>query len=244
MRSLKEQLALALQYHDTLNPRLWNPDDTLKPEVRGHLLAIAEAWRVFTKIPADAVKDIVISGGNVNYNFTSQSDIDVHLKCDFSKMPSVDPEIMKDYIFAKMNLWAIKHPIIINGYPVQLFAQDISDETQTPVNQGVFSLTNNEWIIKPTNLHINYENDLMLKDKIDYYMKLIDNLIATDGSVEEANKLRDKLSKMRASSLQKSGEFGELNNVYKELRNQGYLSKLANFANNKEDSAFSLYNQN
>lgn len=243
MRSFQEQVALALQYHETLNPRLWNSDDTLKHEVRGHLLAIAEAWRVFTKIPVDAVQDIVMSGGNVNYNYTSLSDIDVHLRCDFKKMPSVDPEIMKDYIFAKMNLWSIKHPIVINGYPVQLFAQDINDETQTPVNQGVFSLTENKWITKPNNLHINYDNDLMLKDKVDYYMKLIDNLIATDASVEEVNKLRDKLSQMRASSLHKSGEFGELNNVYKELRNQGYLTKLADFSNNKEDNAFSLYDK-
>lgn len=244
MKSFQEQLAQSLEYHDTLNPRLWDlQTNKLKPEVRGHLLAIAGAWRVFTKIPEDAVKDVVMSGGNANFNYSSLSDIDIHLQCDFTKMPTVDPEIMKDYIFAKMNLWSIKHPIVINGYPVQLFAQDINDPEQTPMNQGVYSLTNNQWKIMPNHLDINYDNDLMLKDKVDYYTKLIDNLIEKDASIEDVNKLRDKLGQMRAIGLHKSGEFNDLNLTYKSLRNLGYLTKLADFANNKEDNAFSLYDK-
>jgi hypothetical protein len=240
MKTYNEQRQLGLEYHDTLNPKLWNSDDTLKPEVRSHLLSIAEQWRIFSHIPSEAVTDVVLSGGNVNYNYTPLSDIDVHLRCDFTKMPMVDPEIMKDYIFSKMALWSIKHPITVYGYPVQLFAQDVADETQTPVNQGVYSLTNNSWVLKPNNLHINYDNDLMLKDKVDYYIKLIDNIIDTDAPIETANKLRNKLSDMRAESLHKAGEFGEGNNLYKEIRNQGYLQKLANFANGKEDNGLSL----
>jgi hypothetical protein len=241
MKSLKETLQLGLEYHDTLNPKLWDLNtNKLKPEIRGHLLAIANAWAAFTKIPQDAIVDVVISGGNANYNYSPLSDIDVHLRCNFTKMSVVDPEIMKDYIFSKMTLWSIKHPIVISGYPVQLFAQDISDPEQTPINQGVYSLTKNEWEIMPNKLSIDYDNDKMLKDKVNYYAKLIDHLIDSDASVDVIKKLRDKLSNMRAESLHKSGEFSIGNLIYKSLRNSGYLQKLSNFANGKEDKELSL----
>jgi hypothetical protein len=41
---------LTLQYHEVLNPKLWK-DNNLNPEVRKHLLKIAESWREFANIP-------------------------------------------------------------------------------------------------------------------------------------------------------------------------------------------------
>lgn len=54
------ELVTKLEYHDVLNPALWN-GDTLKPEVRQALLKIAEAWRNFTNIPEDKVYDVIIT---------------------------------------------------------------------------------------------------------------------------------------------------------------------------------------
>ena len=47
---------------------------------------IAEKWAKFSKIPPKAVEDVVLTGGNANYNYTSQSDLDLHLILDFSKV--------------------------------------------------------------------------------------------------------------------------------------------------------------
>ena len=82
---INEELDLTLQYHDELNPKIWVDEDKLKPIVREHLLKIAKVWAKTAKIEDDAIEDIIITGGNVNYNYTKQSDIDIHLVVDMKK---------------------------------------------------------------------------------------------------------------------------------------------------------------
>ena len=55
---LLEELELTLQYHDELNPKLWQNEDELSPKVRDHLLMIADAWGKFADIPKGAIVDI------------------------------------------------------------------------------------------------------------------------------------------------------------------------------------------
>ena len=72
MISLKqylEQSKLTLQYHDKLNPKLWN-GEKLDPKVREKLIEIAKFWMEYALIEKSALKDILITGGNVNYNYT------------------------------------------------------------------------------------------------------------------------------------------------------------------------------
>ena len=65
---------VTLEMHDKLNPVLWEKGDVLKPEVRKHLLAIAEKWKDFAKLPPKSTTDIVMLGGNAGFNYTKYSD--------------------------------------------------------------------------------------------------------------------------------------------------------------------------
>ena len=78
---------LTLEYHDTLNPKIWDGDD-LKPEVQAKLLQIAKKWAVFAKIPDFAVTDIILVGGNANYNWTKFSDLDLHVVVNRDNQPA------------------------------------------------------------------------------------------------------------------------------------------------------------
>jgi hypothetical protein len=71
-------LKLTLRYHNQLNPKFW-VGESIKPEVREALLRIAEEWAQFAKIPTSAIQDIILVGGNANYNYTKYSDLDLHL---------------------------------------------------------------------------------------------------------------------------------------------------------------------
>jgi len=62
-----EELKISLQYHDELNPKLWD-DKKLKPEVRTALLKFADTWADYASIPKNLIQDIIMVGGNVNYN--------------------------------------------------------------------------------------------------------------------------------------------------------------------------------
>jgi hypothetical protein len=64
--SYLEELKISLQYHDELNPKLWN-GNKLKSEVRVKLLKFADTWADYASIPKNLIQDIIMVGGNVNY---------------------------------------------------------------------------------------------------------------------------------------------------------------------------------
>ena len=81
MKSLISELKLTLRSHEKLNPALWS-DQKLDPEVWRSLNKISKEWANFANIPASAIRDVILTGGNANFNYTSQSDIDLHLVVD------------------------------------------------------------------------------------------------------------------------------------------------------------------
>jgi hypothetical protein len=234
-KKLKEESSL--QYHSELNPKLWQ-DGKLKDEVRGKLLQIAATWMKFANIPAEAVVDIIITGGNVNYNYTPLSDVDLHIVIS---RDSLNPNraLIDDYLQDKKILWTLSHQDInIYGYPVELYAQDVNEQPHE--NQGVYSIQRNEWIATPRNLGLDFESDTHLQKKVQFYKDLIDKMIsqqATDGTFDM---LKQRIKKMRGDSIAKSGEFAFGNLVFKELRNQGYLDKMDAYQRSNLDKALSL----
>jgi len=226
-----------LQYHTELNSKIWD-GMKLKDEVRGKLLQIASAWVQFAKIHPDTIQDIIITGGNVNYNYTPQSDIDLHIVISRDTM-NPDRALVDEYLQDKKILWTLSHQDInIYGYPVELYAQDIAE--QPHANQGVFSVKRNQWIAMPQHLDIDFESDYHLQKKVQFYKDLIDKMVlqnATDGSFDM---IKQKIKKMRGDSIAKDGEFAFGNLVFKELRNQGYLDKMDMYQKSNQDKALSL----
>ena len=138
MKTLVNELRLTLRSNEELNPRLWN-DKKLDPEVWQSLNKIAKEWQSFANIPKSAIKDIIITGGNANYNYTKHSDIDLHLVVDKDR---IDCEgLLDDYLQSKKQLWALTHDITVKGQPVELYAQDYKDPFRK--GQGIYSLQSN-----------------------------------------------------------------------------------------------------
>jgi hypothetical protein len=226
-----------LGYHDELNPALWY-NNKLNSGVRKHLLKIAEVWRDFADIPEKAIKDIVMTGGNANFNYTPISDIDVHLIVDKEEITDCDPDYLDEYLKDKKTLWSLLHNIQVHGYDVELYAQDVS-EPGSP-DQGVYSLFKNEWIKTPKKEKVNY-NDIFLIKKVKSLKHKIDHFVKTKSdNVEEIQKFKDKLKDMRSAAVRKGGEFSLENMAFKELRNSGYIDKLSDYITNLQDKQLSL----
>jgi len=230
------EMKLKLQYHTELNPKLWDGDH-LKPAVRTKLLQFADAWRDFAKIPRRAVKEVIMLGGNCNYNYTEYSDIDVHLVVDKCKI-SCHNELLDDYLQAKKVLWTQSHNISILGYGVEPYAQDQSDAFKA--NQGVYSLSADHWLVKPQYLGDEMLKDPNLKRKVSFYMHMIDDMIKSRADESAFKNLKDKLRDMRGAAILAGGEFSFENLVFKELRNRGYLDKMSRYSKELQDRALSL----
>ena len=236
---INEGMNLTLEYHDELNPLLWHDED-MKPKVRERLLQIGKMWAAFARIPEDAIRDVVLTGGNANYNYTTYSDLDVHLLVNLTKIPG-DKDSLDERLYDKKVLWAYKHPnLTVMGYPVELYAQDYRQGVAS--QQGEYSLMKGRWLYKPNILtHPDFENDTALLAKIDEYKDMIEHILSEPGDhTGEINKLKEKFHNMRSAGIQRSGEFSMENLIYKELRNRGYITKLNEYLQKKRDELLSL----
>lgn len=226
--------SLTLQYHSELNPKFW-VNIFLKEEVRKKLLEIAKEWLKFAEIPNSAVKDIVFTGGNANYNYTEDSDLDVHIILDKSKIPNCSDE---EYFKDKKLIWSLTHDISVYGAEVEVYAQ--LGEVNIPKNQGVYSLKTGKWVVKPENLELDFEHDDLLKKKIDDAVYQIDHALENTTDTKAAEKLLEKFQKLRKHAIAKSGEFTQDNLVFKELRNRGYIDKIREFIVKITDKRLSI----
>ena len=148
------------------------------------------------------------------------------------------PDLIDDYLRDKKQLWALTHDIQIYGHDVELYAQDRRDPA--PSGQGVFSLVNSLWLRRPTYQDVNLADPNIAK-KVMHYMEKIDFLIDNKADDRDAfEKLKEKLRDMRASAIQRGGEFAVENLVFKELRNRGYLDKMSEHLRNLKDTSLSI----
>lgn len=232
---INESSDLTLRYHDQLNSKLWQ-GDKLKPEVREKLIEIGNAWAEFSNIPQEAIKDMILVGGNANFNYTDFSDIDLHLLVDKDDMPDC-PDLLDDYLKDKKQLWSLSHDISIYGHDVELYAQDVNAEF--PANQGVYSLTQDNWMVPPTKQEVNFDDPNLIR-KIEDYVNKINGLIDSNAEDESFKKLKKKFADMRKAGIKKAGEFSQENLIFKELRNKGYLDRMNQYIKSKEDEKLSL----
>ena len=218
------------EFKNTLNPAIWDKNNNLKPEVKAKLNQIAKAFIETLEIPTNAVEDIVITGSMASYNYTPHSDIDLHLVIDFDKVHT-DCPIVGDYLLSKKAEFNQKHDIFIYGIPVEVYAEGIGQGT---VHNGLYSLRTG-WIdlpkkIKPTN------NDVAVEAKYKEYKEAADSI--KDGDLAE--KLLDKIKKMRKAGLAEGGEFSVENLVFKKLRDTGVIEKLMKAKKEGVDKKLSL----
>ena len=223
-------------YHNKLNIKFWE-GGSLRDEVKQKLMQIGMKWAEFAKIPSEAIKDIILVGGNANFNYTRFSDLDLHLVVDKSQIADC-PDLLDDYLRDKKKLWALVHDIKIYSHPVELYAQDESDPL--PANQGVYSVSNDQWIMEPRPVEVDLSDPLLIR-KVRDMMERIDDLIENEADdTDVLRKLQKHIRNMRASAIQQGGEFALENLVFKELRNRGYLDKLSNHIRHLEDTTLSL----
>ena len=244
--TLKE-FRTGLEYHDTLNPVLWgnlNANETLLPEVRAKLNDIASNFIAFLKMDVSKITDIVITGSNCNFNYSPQSDIDLHVVADFDpESLNAVGETIESTFNAFKTLYNDSHHILVHGVPIEVYVQP-STETFTS-NAGVFSLKKNRWMQHPVKTFVELD-DKEIQRKAKPLMREIDKLVQWKepvfpvGAKAKVKELKSKIKQLRAAGLEAGGEFGIENLAFKAIRNAGYLDKLSKFSERLNDEELSL----
>lgn len=224
-----------MRFHDELNPSIWE-GNKLKDKVAMKLMEIASNFVAYLDVEGFSIEDIIITGSMANYNYTEQSDIDLHIICDYSKLPTNCPILSQEYFQAKKKIYNDKHNIKIYGYDVELY---VEDSTAPSLAGGKYSLLQRKWLRFPQKIDFEVD-DVIGTEELQDLITQIENVCMTDGNIQEANELLNQIYEMRKSGLAKGGEFAFENLLFKALRNRGYLDKLRSYIAYAEDLSLSL----
>jgi hypothetical protein len=220
-----------IEYNTVLNPKLWDHDQ-LKPEVRGALLRIAEDFKQFVGIPFK-VLDIIIAGGNANYNYTNKSDIDLHLIADYTTV-KCDREVA-ELFDTKRLLYKRDFNIDIFGIPVELYVED----HRQPAVSSSYSIIQQKWIKQPSK-HMPQYDESELKEMVARWTSVLQTAMKT-GDLHVCRKTVQLLRRYRQVGLQtREAEFSIPNLVYKSLRNADVLKGITALIDRLHDQELSL----
>ena len=223
----------AVKFNERLNPKLFGPDERLRPEVREQLLRIADDFRQFLGVKDLQIQDITISGSNAAYTYTDHSDIDLHLIVDLPEADTSD--VYRELFDAKKYAYNDQHDITIGGADVELYVQDANKPHHS---QGIYSLVRNDWVTVPRRQRPNID-DISVKSKFEDLGHRIEAAIR-GGDLDAMNDLARKIKNLRQAGLDAHGEFGPENLAFKILRKQGLLDQLSQARRAAKDELLSL----
>lgn len=219
-----EDIEVQYQYHSELNEQLWDQNGesyALKEDVVAKLRENAEAFYSFLKVEDLDVEDIVLTGSSANYNWTENSDVDLHIIVDMKKAEKLYGKLVEEYFDTKKRLWNDLHSIEIHGFPVEFYVEAAGEGH---VSTGVYSVMNGEWVIEPKHEEPSVDDDAVKAKAAEVIAEVQD--VLSSNKADAVEKLMDKIRKMRQAGLDKAGEFSTENLVFKMLRNDGWLEKM------------------
>lgn len=234
-----------VEKHATLNPKLWTKANTLKPEVTLKIRDIVGEF--LNQLAEDSIQifvdDILLVGSNCSYNYTKDSDLDIHIIANTKNLACPDNLYAKLYS-AYRTLFNKKFDINFYDIPVELYVE--TDETPR-VSNGCYSVVSQSWISKPvldnipdidqTTIDSAFEN---WDSKYKALILKIENSTDYEKSIEAIDQYLTDIYDLRKKSLPTEGEYGIGNLIFKEIRNCGYLDSLKELRNKLLSLALSL----
>ena len=237
----------SFKFQNTLSPDIWENAATsdfkqirLKSDVRAHLLEVAQTFIDSINVEPIDLHDILLVGSSCNYNWSKYSDLDVHILIDKSALGS-NLELVDEFLNAKRANFGNNHEITVKNFDVELYVQDINEKLDS---KGVYSILYNKWIAEPSKSAKDIDKPNILS-KVKVFFKEFDKIKKTSDAKEKIAKidvLKEKIKKYRQAGLDKSGEFGVENMVFKYLRRVGFIEDLSDLKYKTLDKKLSLEN--
>ena len=212
-----------IEKHDELNPKLFD-GDTLKPEVVEKINEIVDTF--LDSLAEDNIKinvdDIILVGSNVSYNYTKDSDLDIHILANLDNLEC--PDNLYPLLYsAYKSLFNKKMDINFYGIPVEVYVE--TDDTPLRSN-GIYSVKNNEWIKEPDPEAIPDIDIDEVDELVQPYEARFED-IEKNPTIEDIDQLiTDIYNERKAGMSTEDGEVSLANLCFKEFRNRGYLDRL------------------
>jgi len=209
----------SFEIHETLNPKLWDVNTgILLPDVRDKIIEIVNYCEDFVKVPMD-ICDVQLVGSNASFNYTADSDLDVHLIANFD-ISDVNSQLLQALYKAKLKEFNSEHDLKIKGIDIELYIQDVLSNI---VSNGVYSVCDNEWVKEPKPIKSATKHNT--EKEFEKWESIIKNALATNDS-HTIQQTLDTLYLIRHNSIAIDGEYGKGNALFKDIRSSGLLQRL------------------
>lgn len=232
-QTLDEALNEKIESHETLNPKFWQ-DDELKQEIKDKIETITDRFVEYLNnkdIKID-IKDILLLGSNASYNYTDDSDLDIHVIVE-PKEITEDEELLKQLYDLAASAFNDKFNIQLKGADAEVYVE--LNDTNANSN-GIYSI-NKGWLKKPKK-----ENVVGIElDEVEFekWEDRYNDLLASRDK-DEIKQFINDLYKLRKDSILKDGEYGQGNLIFKEMRNLNYIKNIKNLLDMIESEEMSL----
>ena len=209
----------SFEVHDTLNPKLWDTStNALLPEVRQKIIEIVNAFEEYLDFPIQ-ILDIHLVGSNASFNWTSSSDLDVHIIANYEDITD-EPALLQALYDAKKSKFNNDYNIKIRDVEIEMYVQDVNSGI---MSNGIYSVCDNEWVKEPKPIKsITKHNTETELEK--WTTKINDVIMSND--YDKINDTINMLYLLRHNSLAIDGEYGKGNQLFKDIRNKGLLDNL------------------
>jgi predicted nucleotidyltransferase len=230
----------AFDVKDHLNEQIWVGDRAVRPGVKGALMAIVDEFLEGLDLEME-VKDVIITGSIANYNWSKFSDIDVHILVDFGEV-NENEAMVKRFFDSVRSTWNKLHNITVKGHEVEIYVQDAQEPH---VSTGVYSLKEDRWLVKPQKMKPELDKSTATKKmkslarEIGKLSSLLDNA-KYEETFEGAQRIKDKIKRMRQGGLEKTGIYSPENLAFKMLRRSGDIEQLFSVYTQAYDQLYSL----
>jgi len=231
---------MAFDIQKDLNQKLWDGDKAIRPGIKGALMDIVEEFLEGLDMDLD-LKDVIVTGSLANYNWSKFSDIDLHILFDFAEVND-NEEMVKKFFDAVRSNWNKLHNILVKGHEVEIYVQD---EHEPHISTGVYSLLNDRWLVVPKKVRPAIDRHTATK-KMKQIAREVDklSLIYDNGQHEEAfalaERIKEKIKRMRRAGLDRSGIYSPENLAFKMLRRSGDIEQLFSIYTQTYDKLYSI----
>lgn len=234
----KDILTEAMEVHETLNPKIFDTNDNLIPDVRDKILEIVEEFKDvikgMTEIELNPI-DIYLLGSNASYNYTDHSDMDVHIVVNLEMIDENAGLVQTVMNFSRSDFNS-NYDISIHGIEVELYVEDVNAST---MSNGIYSVLHNEWIKKPQPIEV---PEVDIEADIDEWKTRINEALDSKDT-RLINDTIDALYLLRKNGLLAEGEYGKSNQIFKEIRSLSLLQDLKDAYMDLRSQELSLENK-
>jgi hypothetical protein len=204
---------------------MWDEYAHLDPRVRVNLLRMAYDFYEKSKLPSPIV-DIYLMGSIANYNWTPDSDSDVHVIIDYNKL-KMPPETANKTVKTVSANWNLEHQVTVKSHKVEMNLQNVNE--LKPHVTGIYSLIKDKWVRVPTKQNVQVDK-MAIQSKYSGMKKYIESAMSSQ-SRETMKSAKEYVDAFRQYGLDTNGELSVENIVFKILRSKGIIKQLKDSIN-------------